>query len=358
VEPACTKEFLSSEGKHVSSASSSALEPVQKLVALIIDDNPDDRALVRFELQKDFPELKPVEVGNLAQLENALRESAFDLVVTDYRLYWSNGLEILRRIKRTSPHIPVIMFTGTGNEEVAVEAMKAGVDDYVLKGSAHFDQLRAAVKSALHIRNQAKEIEKAELRYKTLFDTVPVGLFRCAPNGIILDGNPALAVILGVPDRSDLRGRNFADFHQSREEFSRWREELEREGSVGYIEAVFTRSDSPPAHVQIHARALRDPDTRMIVYEGSVEDITTRKQAETERENLISELRETCAKIKTLTGLLPICASCKKIRDEKGTWNLLESYIEHHSNAHFTHSFCPECVRRLYPEVFLDKPVY
>jgi hypothetical protein len=61
-------------------------------------------------------------------------------------------------------------------------------------------------------------------------------------------------------------------------------------------------------------------------------------------------------RVKTLTGLLPICSSCKKIRDSDGRWNMLESFIESNSQAHFTHSFCPDCARRLYPEVFVHKP--
>ncbi|GAX61661.1 sensor protein with HAMP domain [Candidatus Scalindua japonica] len=55
--------------------------------------------------------------------------------------------------------------------------------------------------------------------------------------------------------------------------------------------------------------------------------------------------------VKELSGLLPICASCKKIRDDKGYWNQIESYIKKHSKAEFSHSVCPECVKELYPEI-------
>jgi len=56
--------------------------------------------------------------------------------------------------------------------------------------------------------------------------------------------------------------------------------------------------------------------------------------------------------VKTLSGLLPICASCKKIRDDKGYWNILEQYISEHSDAEFTHGICPECAQRLYPDYY------
>jgi PleD family two-component response regulator len=65
-----------------------------------------------------------------------------------------------------------------------------------------------------------------------------------------------------------------------------------------------------------------------------------------------AELQEALAKIKTLSGLLPICASCKKIRDDKGYWNQIESYIGKHSEAEFSHSICPECTKKLYPQFY------
>ena len=65
---------------------------------------------------------------------------------------------------------------------------------------------------------------------------------------------------------------------------------------------------------------------------------------------LIGELTEALGNIKTLRGLLPICASCKKIRDDRGYWQKVESYISEHTQAEFTHGICPECLRRLYPE--------
>jgi len=82
--------------------------------------------------------------------------------------------------------------------------------------------------------------------------------------------------------------------------------------------------------------------------------ISKRKQAEKERENLIAELQDAVIKIKTLGGLLPICSNCKKIRDDKGYWKQIESYIRDHSEAEFTHSMCPKCAKKLYPEFFQE----
>jgi PAS domain-containing protein len=83
---------------------------------------------------------------------------------------------------------------------------------------------------------------------------------------------------------------------------------------------------------------------------GVSTDINARKQAEQEREKLIGELRDALAKVKLLSGLLPICAACKKVRDDDGYWNQIDTYIRDHADVEFSHSICPDCAHRLYPE--------
>ena len=85
--------------------------------------------------------------------------------------------------------------------------------------------------------------------------------------------------------------------------------------------------------------------------QGIARDITARKQAEEEREKLISKLQEALDNIKTLKGLLPICASCKNIRDDRGYWNQIEAYITYHSEAEFSHGICPDCAKKLYSDL-------
>ncbi len=79
-----------------------------------------------------------------------------------------------------------------------------------------------------------------------------------------------------------------------------------------------------------------------------------RKALNDRQEDLIARLKKALKEIKTLSGLLPICASCKKIRDDKGYWHMVETYISSHANVEFTHAICPDCMEELYPE-FLDK---
>ncbi|MFO7601408.1 MAG: hypothetical protein R6X27_16615 [Candidatus Desulfacyla sp.] len=73
-----------------------------------------------------------------------------------------------------------------------------------------------------------------------------------------------------------------------------------------------------------------------------------------ERDRVIEELKQALSEVKTLRGFLPICANCKKIRDDRGYWNRIEAYIEEHSDAQFSHGICPECARKLYPAYYKE----
>ena len=92
---------------------------------LLIDDNPDDRLLAMRELVKEFCNLQIIEIIDAKQFACALETGDYDLVITDYQLKWTNGLDVLNALKNRHPDIPVIMFTNSGTQEVAVAAMKA-----------------------------------------------------------------------------------------------------------------------------------------------------------------------------------------------------------------------------------------
>jgi len=85
-----------------------------------------------------------------------------------------------------------------------------------------------------------------------------------------------------------------------------------------------------------------------------IRDISKRIELENERETLVAELRRALEQVKTLQGLIPICSSCHKIRDDNGYWQRLEEYIEAHSDAEFSHGICPDCMKSLYPRVNKD----
>jgi len=119
---------------------------------------------------------------------------------------------------------------------------------------------------------------------------------------------------------------------------------------VGHLvfEAVHIKKSGEEFPVEINSNIISQGGEPYIL--AVVRDITERKKAEKERERLIRELKQSLSRVKELSGLLPICASCKKIRDDKGYWRQIEAYISSHSKAEFSHSICPDCMKKLYPD--------
>ena len=101
---------------------------------------------------------------------------------------------------------------------------------------------------------------------------------------------------------------------------------------------------------------VRDTADRVSAVVCISKDITDRKRAEAERERTIRDLQRALAQVRTLSGLLPICSGCKKIRDDQGYWQQIESYIRDHSEADFSHGVCPDCTERLYPDLNREAP--
>jgi len=99
----------------------------------------------------------------------------------------------------------------------------------------------------------------------------------------------------------------------------------------------------------IHDRAIPWVDGRLVRLEIAT-DVTIKKNAEKEKEQLIEKLRAAIEEVETLRGIIPICSYCKKIRDDRGLWNQIEAYISEHSDAEFSHSICPECVQEHFPD--------
>jgi two-component system, NtrC family, sensor kinase len=134
-------------------------EPVR---VLLIDDNPDDRALLIRVIQREIAGAILHEVYDSATLEQALQQGAFDIVITDFRLNWIDGVSVLKRIKSRFIDKPVIMFTATANQEDAVEAMRAGLDDYLIKSPKHFARVPVAIQTSLQLSKLRATLRETE----------------------------------------------------------------------------------------------------------------------------------------------------------------------------------------------------
>jgi len=206
-----------------------------RLHILHLEDSNNDAELVRERLKDDGVVCEITRVETRNDFVSAIEEGGFDLILADYMLPDFDGLSALNLCREKCPEVPFLFVSGQIGEDRAIESLKNGATDYVLKD--RLSRLAPAINRAL-----AEVKEKQE-----------------------------------------------------------------------------------------------------------------RKKAEAEREQLIVELQTALARVKTLSGLLPICAGCKKIRDDKGYWNQIEVYISSHSEAEFSHGMCPDCEKKALEELEMMK---
>ncbi|MBV9230845.1 MAG: response regulator [Chloroflexi bacterium] len=250
---------------------------------LVIDDSFADRELVVRRLRKEFDDAEFVEVGNPRDLDEAMERGGFDIVLTDYQLNWTNGLQIFQRIKEQHPDVPVVMFTGTGSEEIAVEGLRAGLSNYVLK--KHLDRLPHAVRESLEKARLRRQYEDAiqqlrisEERYREIFEQGLTGVFAMTPQGKIITCNPAFASIFGFATCEEAMQVNFSTLCPQSEQYTAFIGLLEREKRLEAYEAEMRRCDGQPIYVVENVVGAFDAAGKLLEITGYVFDNTERKQ--------------------------------------------------------------------------------
>ncbi|WP_193199482.1 response regulator [Nostoc sp. MG11] len=260
---------------------------------LLIDDNPNDRLLAIRQLEREFIDLQVEQVAMAEELAQALERGQFNLVVTDYQLRWSNGLEVLRAIKARYPDCPVIMFTNSGTQEIAVEAMKSGLDDYVVKSPQHQVRLSAAVRSALERVEARQKAANLEARFQTLLNRLNVGIYRASLDGALLECNPAFLRLIGLGTLPQEQTSQFREPYFQTEDHPHLISQLQQIGEVRDREMQLRRADGSLIWVRISQTFTQMNGNGII--DGLIEDISDRKHAELEREQLL--IREQAARM-------------------------------------------------------------
>jgi PAS domain S-box-containing protein len=198
-------------------------------------------------------------------------------------------------------------------------------------------------------KHQVEILRENEERYRRLFETAQDGILLLdAESGAITDVNPFLIDILDYT-KEELIGKRFwevsafTDREASKSAF----EELQKKGYIRYENLPLETKDGQIRDVEFVCNVYLVNGKKII--QCNIRDITQRKWLEEDRQKLMDTLQTAYARIKELDGLLPICSNCKKIRNDKGDWQVVEAYISEHTDATFTHGVCPECMKILYP---------
>jgi signal transduction histidine kinase len=256
------------------------------LRVLLIDDHPDDRTLVIRQLQHEFDEVEIEQIIDQASFDQALKAKRFDIAITDYRLLWNDGLTVLRQLKVACPICPVIMFTNSAMQEEAIEAMKAGLDDYIIKSPRHYIRLATATRLALERAADRHKANHLEMRLQGLLNHLHVGVFRATLDGHLLEANDTFLDLLGVQTLTEAQALNLHEwFSLPHASFPEPSQLLESSSSQSLIEQWLEREvQLQPLQGEPRWIALNQTITAFgqeFFIEGLIQDISNRKALET-----------------------------------------------------------------------------
>lgn len=208
-------------------------------------------------------------------------------------------------------------------------------------GVSLFAQALSSARRAAELN--ARQALAARDRVRSILESISDGFLALDRDFRFVYVNPAAELVMGV-SRGEVIGKCIWDAFPAA-----LHTELERQCCyvMSARKSAHFESAYAPLQKWFSVHAYPSDTGGVAIY---FSDITDRKAAESEKELLIEELRDALSKVRQLNGLLPICASCKKIRDDTGYWHQLETYIRSHSEAEFSHGLCPECVQKFYSD--------
>jgi PAS domain S-box-containing protein len=265
----------------------------QVLRVLILEDEPTDAELIERALRKAGLNFIAQRVVTRPEFVDALDRFKPDLVLSDYKLPEFDGLSAIRLVREKDTQLPVILVSGAIGDEEAVQLIRAGADDYVLKD--RLARLPSAVQRALaeaeerRARRRAEEaLRQSEEAYRGLFELSPDAIVVWDMNGVVETANQAAATLIGFDQASDLVGRRWLNFVVMEDRPPRVETVRNFEQSAGANETEFSmrRRDGRRLFVQCRLRAVLDSAGRHVQTIAMVRDVTERKAAEHKIEHL------------------------------------------------------------------------
>lgn len=328
------------------------------LRVLQVEDSPDDADLILLELRRYGFKAVSERVDTPDALARVLADREWDIVLSDHVMPQFSSERALALLKESKSDVPFVLVSGKIGEEAAVNIMRAGARDYVPKDQ--LTRLGPVIDRELEEAQRHRDLKRAQearSQLAAIVESSSDAIIGTDLTGHIISWNPGAEKVFGYTP-AEVLGLPLAVLlpqettNTPDQVISRIREGRH----VEHYETTRARKDGKMIYVSLTLSPIRDHSGKTVGVSTIARDISERKEAELERERLIRELRDALATIKSLRGMLPICASCKRIRDDKGYWNQIELYIAEHSEAQFTHGICPECVRKYYPELGAGGP--
>ncbi|MGC9035426.1 MAG: response regulator [Verrucomicrobiia bacterium] len=329
----------------------------EKATILVVDDNEIARySRTRILKKAGFNVIEAVN-GNDG-IDKA-QSSLPDIVLLDVNLPDINGFEVCKILKNNNKtsSIPIINISAIRNElPDKITGLKAGADIYLVE-PIEPAELVATVNSLLRFYQTHKKLQETEQLVSNIMQNTRdmICRFMLKPQPRFVYVNPASTNIIGYTPEEHYADPYlclkivYPDDKPILEKFFKNDAKPDKPVIVRYIHKngsiVWTESLLSPVY---------DADGQIAGFDSITRDITEEKKNEEERERLIIELEKALFEVKRLRGLIPICAGCKKIRNDNGYWQAIEAYLKEHADVEFTHSLCPDCVKKYYPEYAED----
>jgi PAS domain S-box-containing protein len=247
---------------------------------LVVDDDKVMRRLVRRVLERRGYAVE--EAADGAQALSAFERLQPDVVLLDITMPEMDGFASLARLRALpgGDRTPVLMITALDDKASVDRAFEAGATDYITK-PIHWDVLYHRMRNLLRARQAEEALQESEERFRTFFESAPIGIYRTTPDGRLLLANPAAIRMLGYDSFEELAALDLEkESHQigySRREF---RERIERDGEIRGLETEWTTKGNSMMIVRENARVVRDGNGAVLYYEGTLEDITERRHLE------------------------------------------------------------------------------
>lgn len=239
---------------------------------LIVHEEFKEESLALQELKDNFPRLKYWIIESETDFDRALVENQFNLVISDNKLNWTTGINILKRIKQNQPFCPVIMFSQRGNEEIAISAIKSGFDDYIVKSPDRYTHLAESVRNILHAPENQACLQVSHVQ-KHFFEKVKLGFYHLSNTGKIIEANSCLAEIIGYKDKLNILGLNLADYHIRSDDYRIWQEQLKFTNSTPIFEDQIVCLSGKLISVRHHATAIKNSNNQVSYYQGTLVNI-------------------------------------------------------------------------------------
>lgn len=320
---------------------------VKLLQLLVVEDSENDMELLLEEIKEAGYEPVSERVQTAEELTAALGRHVWDVIICDYVMPRFSAPDALKLVRAKHVDLPFIVVSGIVGEEAAVKMMKAGASDYLVK--SNLSRLVPAIEREMESAHTHRARAHAEATAKfmaAIVESSDDAIYGVKLDGTVVSWNRAAERTYGFR-AGEMIGRNVSILYPDErlDELIDSMERIKRGDHVGRSETARVRKGGHLVPVSVTISPMKNGDGKISGASVIARDITNRKREEHERIKLIQDLTEALGRAKTLAGLLPICPGCKRIRDDQGYWQQVESYISRHSDAIFTHGTCPDCAK-------------